>query len=339
MKIHYFQRYHVKENVATANTMLLLSRLYQYSPDKFFRFLKAESDAFELEVAFNLQEKSKSSVPDATITQESFKIVVETKLSDQFYTTQLMNHLEAFSGEKYKRLLTLASVPMAEDKKKDVEAKIAKHNKTSGEKYGVVHVNMTFEELASTVQDVLDDRDYEMQAVLDDYVDYCCHDDLIVEQDSWKYLRMRLCGTTFDFNKQSGLYYDKAEHGFRPHDYLGLYKDKSIQAIGEICARIVAWEESGEMQYHPELGECTQEHKDAIAEAIKDGKNYGDDLAAEKHRYFFVDQFVETDFRKVTPYAPRGARNFDLTDVLGTGNHPLPDVQKIAEELRTRTWG
>lgn len=31
MKIHYFQRYHEKENVATANTMLLLLRLYSYS--------------------------------------------------------------------------------------------------------------------------------------------------------------------------------------------------------------------------------------------------------------------------------------------------------------------
>ncbi|MBQ4529583.1 MAG: hypothetical protein IJA36_03070 [Lachnospiraceae bacterium] len=42
MKIHYFQRYHEKENVVTANTMLLLSRLYAYSADKFFRFLKSE---------------------------------------------------------------------------------------------------------------------------------------------------------------------------------------------------------------------------------------------------------------------------------------------------------
>ena len=42
MKIHYFQRYHAKENVATANTMLLLSRLYQYSPDKFYRLLKTK---------------------------------------------------------------------------------------------------------------------------------------------------------------------------------------------------------------------------------------------------------------------------------------------------------
>lgn len=48
MKIHYFQRYHSKENVATANTMLLLSRLYSYSSDKFFSFLKSQyfSDSF-----------------------------------------------------------------------------------------------------------------------------------------------------------------------------------------------------------------------------------------------------------------------------------------------------
>lgn len=36
MKIHYFQRYHEKENVATANTMLLLPRLYSYFSDKSF---------------------------------------------------------------------------------------------------------------------------------------------------------------------------------------------------------------------------------------------------------------------------------------------------------------
>lgn len=29
MKVHYFQRYTQKENVATVNTMLLISRLYR----------------------------------------------------------------------------------------------------------------------------------------------------------------------------------------------------------------------------------------------------------------------------------------------------------------------
>ena len=31
MQIHYFQRYHSKENVDTSNTMLMLSRLYNYN--------------------------------------------------------------------------------------------------------------------------------------------------------------------------------------------------------------------------------------------------------------------------------------------------------------------
>ena len=35
MQIHYFQRYHSKENVDTSNTMLMLSRLYNYNADKF----------------------------------------------------------------------------------------------------------------------------------------------------------------------------------------------------------------------------------------------------------------------------------------------------------------
>jgi hypothetical protein len=63
---------------------------------------------FEPEIVFNLQEKSVESIPDATITQESFKIVVETKMSDWFYTDQLLRHLKSFSDEKYKVMITLA---------------------------------------------------------------------------------------------------------------------------------------------------------------------------------------------------------------------------------------
>ena len=173
MKIHYFQRYHAKENVATANTMLLLSRLYQYSSDKFFRFLKSEffSDSFEPEIVFNLQEKSVDSIPDATITQESFKIVVETKMSDWFYSDQLMRHLNSFSDEKYKVMITLAPELMEEDKKNIFEQQLRKYNATQTSH--VIHINTTFEGIANAIQEVIDDRDYEMQEVLDDYLNYC----------------------------------------------------------------------------------------------------------------------------------------------------------------------
>ena len=254
MKIHYFQRYHAKENVATANTMLLLSRLYQYSSDKFFRFLKSEffSDSFEPEIVFNLQEKSVDSIPDATITQESFKIVVETKMSDWFYSEQLMKHLNSFSDEKYKVMITLAPELMAEDKMKIFEQQLKEYN--SMQSRPVIHINTTFEGVANAIQDVIDDRDYEMQEVLDDYLNYCYNDGLITVSDSWKFMRMQLAGTTLDFNVSEDIYYDNAERGFRAHDYLSLYKNKSVRAVGKVCARITAVEAEGDLQYEAEYG-------------------------------------------------------------------------------------
>ena len=49
-----------------------------------FQVVKSEfwEDSFEPEIVFTLQEKRVDSVPDATITQDGFKIVVETKMPD-----------------------------------------------------------------------------------------------------------------------------------------------------------------------------------------------------------------------------------------------------------------
>lgn len=336
MKIHYFQRYHSKENVATANTMLLLSRLYSYSSDKFFRFLKSEyfSDRFEPEIVFTLQEKSEESVPDATITQEGFKIVVETKMSDWFHSDQLLRHLKSFIEERNKVLITIAPELMAKDKKAKFEEQLREYNENHD--YPVIHINTTFELLAEAVQGVIDDRDYEMQDVLDDYLNYCYNDSLILVPDSWKWMRVQLAGTTFDFNIRQKLYYDDIDRGFRAHDYLGLYKEKSVRAIGRITDIITAvLEEDGEITYSVEKGEIDDNKKRDIAIAIEDGKNYGYSLT--KTRFFFVDKFYETDFRKTTPRAPMGSRVFDLTQVMGVSE--LPDTSVLAEKLKSITWG
>lgn len=334
MKIHYFQRYHEKENVATANTMLLLSRLYQYSSDKFFRFLKSEffSDAFEPEIVFNLQEKSVESIPDATITQESFKIVVETKMSDWFYTDQLLRHLKSFGDEKYKVMITLAPELMNSEKKKEFEEHLKEYN--ASQTYPVMHVNTVFERIVDAIRDVIDDRDYEMQEVLDDYLNYCYNDKLIIVSDSWKRMRVQLAGTTFNFNVSENLYYDNIERGFSAHDYLGLYKEKSVRAVGKIIAIITAVTMEDGIEYKAELGKLTDERKQQICKAIEDGKKYGYVMTGE--RYFFVDKFYETDFKKITPRAPMGTRVFDLSQVLETEN--LPETQEIAEILKTKTW-
>jgi len=340
MKIHYFQRYHDKENVATANSMLLLSRLYQYSSDKFYRLLKElfnNNDEFDPEPSFELQVRSedKKSIPDAVISQDSFKIVVETKLSDWFYKDQLIRHLGNFKEEKYKLLLSLAPEPMDEKKKEDFDHALSEHNKTLNRP--IVHKNMTFEDLIHAVQDVLDDRDFDMQEILEDFRDYCLNDDLIIKSDAWKFMRVQLAGATIDFNMANNVYYDSVNRPFRAHDYLGLYTNKSVRAIGKITALITAVEENGTLVIDkPELGELTEERKQQIIASIQDGDTHGYDLHTNKHRYFFVEQFYDTDYKKITPYAPMGSRIFDLTKVLGTEN--LPSAEEIAETLKTKTW-
>lgn len=337
MKIHYFQRYHDKENVATANTMLLLSRLYQYSTGKFFKFLKSEffPDSFEPELTFTLQDKSIDSVPDATITQESFKIVVETKMFDWFDSNQLMRHLHSFKDERKKILLTLAPELMANEKKEAFEKQLKEYN--ASQIYPVIHINTTFEILVNAIMDVIDERDYEMQDVVEDYLDYCYRDKLIPISDSWKFMRMQLANQTLNFNISNNIYYEDASRNFRAHDYLGLYSNKSVRAIGKINARILAIEIKGELKFETEYGTLTQEHKDKIKLALEDGISHGYDLKNRKHRYFFVEKFYETDFKKTTPRAPMGTRIFDLSQILETDT--LPETEKIAKGLREKGWG
>ena len=281
-----------------------------------------------------MQEKSIDSIPDATITQESFKIVVETKMSDWFYEDQLIRHLNSFSDEKYKVMITLAPELMEESKKTAFEEKLKQYNES--QRYPVIHINTTFEAMANAISEILDDRDYDMQDVLADYLNYCYTDGLIPVSDAWKYMRMQLAGATFDFNINANVYYDKAERGFRAHDTLALYKNKSVRAIGKIIARITAIETEDGIKYNTEYGELTDERKEVIAQALADGDSHGYDLRTIEHRYFFVEKFYETDFKKITPRAPMGTRIFDLTQVLGTDN--IPDTEELAKRLMNENW-
>ena len=299
MKIHYFQRYHDKENVTTANTMLLLSRLYQYSSDKFFRFLKDNyfSGAFEPEIEFELQARSSSSIPDAVITQPSFKIVVETKMSDWFYSDQLLRHLESFKDENFKVLLTLAPELMNHDKKLEFDKQLAEYNSTLSRP--IIHINTTFEMMLNAITDIIDDRDYEMIDVIEDYKDYCYKDHLIPISDSWKYMRMQLAGVTLQFNIENKVYYEKASRNFRAHDYLGLYSNKSVRAIGKVCARIIAVYTENGLEFEAEYGELTEERKATIRLAVLDGDKHGYDLRNIKHRYFLSKSFTKQISRKI----------------------------------------
>lgn len=202
MQIHYFQRYHSKENVDTSNTMLMLSRLYNYNADKFFSMLNdliLKEDETP-EISFDLQVSGDGSVPDAVISQKSFRIVVETKLYNQFDKGQLLRHLSQFSNEEIKVLMTLDPRPMKKDFCEEFEKELKLYNedhKGTG-KALIKHVNLTFEQLLDAMEKIIDERDSELVAVLDDFKKYCFEEGLI--PDGYKWMRALTAGTTFEDN-------------------------------------------------------------------------------------------------------------------------------------------
>lgn len=334
MKIHFFQRYHSKENVDTANAMLLLSRLYSFSPDKFFSFIShILQEKANIKLEFNMQERIEGgTTPDATIRQSSFKVVIETKLQGQFYIKQLIGHLGSFKNEDYKVLMTLDPKKMSAKFKSTIDREILDYNVQFNS--NIIHHHLTFEELINKIYEIIDERDYDMQDVLEDYRDYCYSGGLI--SDEWKWMRVQLAGTTIEINKKLGLYYDNVNRGFSDHKYLGLYDQKAVRAVGEITDIVTAILIDGSLSIEVEKGKITDEMKERIIIAIHDAKKYGYNLHDIKHRYFFVDEFLDTYFEKNTKYPPRGSRIFNLCEVLKVNE--LPSIDEIANRLRTKKW-
>lgn len=339
MQIHYFQRYHSKENVDTSNTMLMLSRLYNYNADRFFLMLNSLilGEKESPEISFDLQVAGDESVPDAVISQKSFKIVIETKLYNQFSKQQLVNHLNQFGAEDIKVLLTIDPKLMKKQLLDEMEDELKKFNKENMVRlvHPIKHVNLTFEQLVDAIEEVIDDRDTEILAVLEDFKNYCFDEKLI--PDRYKWMRAIVAGTTFQDNLDLNLYYDQAERKYSDHGYVGLYKDKSIRAIGKLKKTILAVEVNGEMSYHSENSEpVTQDERDRINEAIHRARDYGYNLRSVCHRYFIVEKFYPIDFRKNSKNPIQKSKFFNLAEMLNYKT--MPDTEIIASDLNGKTW-
>lgn len=339
MQIHYFQRYHSKENVDTSNTMLMLSRLYNYNADKFFSMLNSLilGEDESPEITFDLQVAGDESVPDAVISQKSFKIVVETKLYNQFDKQQLVNHLEQFGAEDIKVLLTIDPRPMKQQLFDEMTAELKKYNSENRDRliHPVKHINLTFEQLVEAMEDIIDDRDTEIISILDDFKKYCFDEKLILDGHKW--MRAIVAGTTFQDNMDLNLFYDQESRKFSEHGYVGLYKDKSIRAIGKLKKTIVAVEVDGKMTYQAESGEApTSDEIFRIDEAIRRAEDYGYNLHTISHRYFMVEKFYPIDFRKSSKNPIQKSKFFNLADMFGYKT--MPDTEKIATDLNGRIW-
>jgi hypothetical protein len=337
MKIHYFQRYHQKENVYSANTMFLISRLYSYSSKYFYDFLSKILPAnAQVEPSIKLQVRNSKSVPDAVINQESFKIVLEAKRLGDFDYNQLYSHLSSFSNEEFKVLLTLDPKELKQSINSKIDSMLFDFNNINHNTPRVFHKHLTFEAIIQTISDIINFHDLEFSDVLEDYRDFCSESNLLFNEH--RLLKVRTVSDTFVANCQFGLYYERSTNSYSNHKYLGLYFNKSVRAIGEVVSVIRAKGPVDKIEIIHESGKkLPEDMKFKIGKAIEDSTRYVYDLVNIDHRYFFVEKLVATDFQKTSSGGLRTSKFFNLCNLLNTND--LPDnIETISDLLRNKTW-
>jgi len=331
--VHYFQRYNSRENTHSANACLLLSRLYSYSDELFYDALSSlfEVESASLSTQFVLQEKKKKtgSVPDFSIYQPSFKLVVEAKEKrDGSNEQQLMGHADGLKIESalYKFLVLLAP---------EFGEKDEKNIKNVKEKYKDLYVTkVTYLDLYKAIKEFLVEyRDDEMIEVLDDYYDYCQEEGLVAGNNN-DTIMVRLSGQTLEHNIKYNLYYDSPRTRWSGFGYLGLYTKKSVKYVGKIKTICNCHFSNGELEEEIIFGsKLSAEDRKTITSSFNE--EFG--LECKKtYTYYLVDRFSKVEnFNKTSPRALYGKKKFYLSDY-GVSEGASSD--EVAKALSNRDW-
>jgi len=337
--IHYFPRYSQKENMVTNNTLLLFSRLYNNSADKFKLFLNAllENDNIEIDttVQFRQQEKGTGSVPDGVIQQESFKIIIETKLYGQQDINQVEKHWDSFGHEDKRIFLWINKEPIETKYKQQIIDRLNAYNR--GKNISIVFASTTFKKICRLFNDTIQEYDIEMKELIQDYENFCLETGLI--DNNYTKMRVILSGTTYHQNMKNNIYYAPRDRGYQNHRYLGLYKDKAVRGIGEVISSADArylFETDELIIEEVQMGTISDEQKAIMRDIIIEGTNEFGYSISEGHRFFFVKQYYETEFVKTSKGGLMGQRYFDLAEIEGFNREM--STEEISQFLRGKFW-
>lgn len=324
--IHYFQRYSTKENHVTNTILHLFSRIYDYSPYRLNSILN-ELCGIEIPIGLSVeqQKKESTSVPDGTISQEAFTLRIETKTASKLYKAQLDRHCMDFpNGAKY--LLAITEDPRDEQLVNQVR-----------EHHPEVQIAFcTFDSLCKIVLNEFHDYETSMKMMVEDFYIFCADQKLLTPTGV---LRIVPCGMSLDLNRKHLCYSHPADRGYSPHDYVGLYKNKSVQLIGKVTtivdARIIDGT-VGTIEYKGIQGELSDTIKTSIKNMIVEASSqFNWDFSTSDSRFFCFDELYETDYRKGSSGGIQGNRYIDISEF----NKACNTVKDLADRLRHEKWG
>lgn len=339
--IHYFPRYHQRENVVTNHSLLLLSRVYEHSFRHFEAVLetllpKNVEATLPIGPRFSQQIGGKGTVPDGSISQTGFQVLIETKLGGNPSVAQLRGHAKRFSQKTNRVLLLLDKEPMSNEQSEVLRKELQAD--------GITFAAVTFADLIDAVRGAIGEYDLEMQALVNDFDNFIQEEGLL--PNTYHTMHAVPTGWSFDVNFQYGLYFDPPNRGHRARTYLGLYQLKKVKAIGLIDQVVVInWDRQSDtldISDQPRGEPLTNEEVARIRGCI-DAFNWE---SLDGLRFTLVkDRFVETRFRKDSKGGMMRARYFNLYEEIGeekwdkAWHQPdLAHLPAIAAALNEKTW-
>jgi len=326
-KIHYFQRYSSIENTVTNNTLQLVARIYNYAPAQASKLLSDIAGVpVDIGIEIYQQGRATESIPDGTIIQRSFKVLVESKVDSGVNEDQLLRHAKTFTNEAQKILLLLTVQKIDHDAEAALIDSILKAHP------GVLFRIVTYEAICSAVQGLFQPYENEMRSLVDDYVEYC--NDTGLFDQSKCLMRIVPCGDSVDLNKKYGMYFHPSDRGYTKHSYVGIYANKAVQCLWEIDSVFDIELQGTKLSRTLVQGRNTGEYDETIKAMIAEAKLVCDYDIENGHRFFCGKATRETHYAKVSAGGIQGARFVNLKEVVGQ----FQDDQGLAQKLREKTW-
>lgn len=335
--INPFQIYSKGENTITNNILLLLSNLYRINPKIYELFINSvlpENINYEVIPVFTQQKSQKEGgIIDGHIQTKATKIIIETKISGLDNTKKLINYCKNENLAETNILIHISDSTFDETTIKSINQKIGIYN--------FKFVSITFSELISSLQEIVDEYPFneELYRLSKDFYYYCSSMNLIKN-----IFRIVPCNKSFELNEKYHLYFQPESRGYSNHQFTGIYTAKEVKYIGKVNKVFLA-ELTKEGKLITEKisgnGEITTEEENRIISTIKEfPKIYGYGDISKGHIFFLFDDndFCPTKFKKTSKYGLLGSRLFDLKVDLEIENVETLSTLQIAEKLNDITW-
>ncbi len=274
-------------------------------------------------VKFSQQNRGKKSVPDGTISQEAFSIVIETKRDNRFNLEQLTRHLEPMKEQGGIQVLMALGNFEWEEPNPEAFQDIDR----LAEEMGVAFAAVSFEQFLQALK--LSYLPKNLVDAIADLEEYMNEENLL---PSWKYhLDVVNCRVSFDDVLQHQIYVCPATDGSYNHRrslYFGMYRNKRVQQIAKIEAVVdleseenfsIKWKNIDKSDL--ELVEMARSRRSQI------------DNSWYPARVFILADLHPTDFVKASPGGMQSSKQyFDISHL------NVIDAADLARKLMGKTW-